>query len=158
MPRGSLSLGHADGPLCDACHSSFHPDGNSHSFHSDVSHPEFCPANVLPYPDVSQPQSCPADIPLSSDISQPQFCSADISLSPDISQRNSIRPTFHLLWIFRIWRLWSDGRGGRFNFPGLTCPNPLVAPTRKTSESDNSDSPGSLARQTLAIHRIHFHP
>ena len=29
MPRGSLALGHADGPSCDGWHRSFHPGGNS---------------------------------------------------------------------------------------------------------------------------------
>ena len=38
--------------------------------------------------------------------------------------------TFHLLRIFHIRRLTPDGRGGRFNFPGQTCPDPLVALTR----------------------------
>ena len=39
MPRGSLSLGHADGSPCDAWHSSFHPD---------ISHPEFFSADIPP--------------------------------------------------------------------------------------------------------------
>ena len=65
--------------------------------------------------------------------------------------RNSIRPTFHLLQIFHIRRLSPDGRGGRFNFLGQACPNPLVTLT----QTDYSDS---LARQILAIRRIHFHP
>ena len=86
---------------CDAWHS---------SLHLDISHPEFYPANVLPYPDVSQPQFYPADIPSS-----------------------------------------PDGRGGRFNFPGQTCPDPLVTLTW-TAYLD------SLARQILAIRRIHFRP
>ena len=70
--------------------------------------------------------------------------------------RNSIRSTFRLLRIFHIRRLSPDRRGGRFSFPGQTCPDPLVAPTRRTSATDNSDSPDSLARQICAIHRIHF--
>ena len=45
--------------------------------------------------------------------------------------RNSIRPTFHLLWISHIRRLMLDGRGGRFNFFGQTCPDPLTALTRR---------------------------
>ena len=69
MPRDSLSLGHADDPPCDAWHSSFHLDGNSHSFNPDISHPEFCPANILPYPDISQPQFYLANVPPSPDIS-----------------------------------------------------------------------------------------
>ena len=51
-----------------------------------------------------------------------------------------------------------DGRGGRFNFPRQTCPDPLIALTRRAFAADNLDSPDSLARQTLAIHRIHFRP
>nr|CAN78547.1 hypothetical protein VITISV_000122 [Vitis vinifera] len=69
-----------------------------------------------------------------------------------------VRPTFHLLWIFHIWRLTPNGRRGRFNFLGQTCPDPLIALTRRASAADNSNSPDSLARQTLAIHRIHFRP
>ena len=88
--------------------------------------------------------------------------------------RNSVRPTFHILWISHIWnsvrstfhllrilhirRLTPDGRGGRFNFPSQTCPDPLIALTQRASAADNSDSPDSLARQTLAIRRIHFRP
>ncbi|WJZ94860.1 hypothetical protein VitviT2T_013685 [Vitis vinifera] len=65
---------------------------------------------------------------------------------------------FHLLRIFHIRRLTPDGRGGRFNFPRQTCPDPLIALTRKASAIDNSDSSDSLARQTLAIRQIHFRP
>ena len=72
--------------------------------------------------------------------------------------QNFIRPTFHLLRISHSRRLPQDGRGGRFNFPRQTCPDPLVAFTRRTSAADNSDSPDSLARQTLTIRRIYFCP
>ena len=100
-------------PPCDAWHSSFHSDGNHRSLHPDVLHPEFCPANVLPY--------------------------------PDISQRNSIRPTFHLLWIFRIRCLSPDGRGGRFNFPRQTRPDPPVMLTRATWLVRHSRFAGSIS-------------
>ena len=70
--------------------------------------------------------------------------------------RNSVRSTFHFLRIFHIRRLTPDGRGGRFNFPGQTCPDPLIALTRRASAADNSDSLDSFARQTLTIRRIHF--
>ena len=60
--------------------------------------------------------------------------------------------------IFHIQRLTPDGRGGCFNFPGQTCPDPLIVLTRRASAVDNSDSPDSLTRQTLAIRRIHFRP
>ena len=72
--------------------------------------------------------------------------------------RNSVRSTFHLFRIFHIRHLTSDGRGRRFNFPGQTCPDPLIALTRKASAANNSDSLDSLARQIFAIRRIHFHP
>ena len=114
MPRGSLSLAHADGPPCDARHSSFHPGKNS---------------------------------------VWPTFHLLRIS-----HIRNSVRSTFHFLRIFHIRRLTPDGRGGRFNFPGQTCPDPLIVLTRRASATDNSDSPDSLARQTLAIRRIYFRP
>nr|CAN81851.1 hypothetical protein VITISV_004006 [Vitis vinifera] len=112
--EGSLHLAHADGPPCDARHSSFHPGRNS---------------------------------------VRPTFHLLRTSYI-----RNSIRPTFHLLRIFHIRHLTPDGRGGRFNFPGQTCPDPLIALTRRASTADNSDSPDSLTRQTLAISRIHFRP
>ena len=70
--------------------------------------------------------------------------------------RNSIRPTFHLLRIFHIRRLPPDGRGGRFNFPRQTCPDPSVTLIRRTSVASDSDSSDNLARQILAIRRIHF--
>ncbi|RVW91423.1 Glycerol uptake protein 1 [Vitis vinifera] len=51
----------------------------------DVSHPEFCPANVplgrkfsLIPPGYSQPPFCPANIPLSPDVSHPEFCPANV--------------------------------------------------------------------------------
>ena len=40
--------------------------------------------------------------------------------------RNSIRPIFHLLRISHIRCLQPDGRGGRFNFSGQTCLDPLI--------------------------------
>ena len=72
--------------------------------------------------------------------------------------RHSTRPTFHLLRVFHIRRLPPDGREVRFNFPRQTCLDPLVALTRRISAADNSASPDSLARQILAIRRIHFRP
>ena len=44
--------------------------------------------------------------------------------------RNYVRPTFHLLRMSHIRRLTPDGRGGRFNFPGQTCLDPLIALTQ----------------------------
>ena len=126
MPRGSLSLGHADHPL--ATHGIAHSiwTENHHSFHPDVSQPQFCPADIPLSSDVSQPQFCPADIPLSSDISQPQFCPADVLPSPDISH-----PTLSAGWERRTVQLPQADmsgsfrnaypeniRGRRFKFPG----------------------------------------
>ena len=79
------------------------------------------------------------------DISHPEFCPANVLPYPDISQRNSIQPTFHLLWIFRIWLLWSDGRGGRFNFPGQTRPDPPVTLTRTAWLVKHSRFTGSIS-------------
>ena len=112
--EGSLHLAHADGPPCDAWHSSFHQGRNS---------------------------------------VRPTFHLLLIS-----HIQSSVRSTFHLLRIFHIRRLKPDGREGRFNFPGQTCPDPLITLTRRASAADNSDSPDSLAPQTLVIRRIHFRP
>ena len=99
-----------------------------------------------------------ADVPPSPDISHPKFCRPTFHLLRISHIQNSVRSTFHLLRIFHIRRLKPDGREGRFNFPGQTCPDPLIALTRRASATDNSDSPDSLAPQTLVIRRIHFHP
>ena len=63
---------------CDTWHRSFHPDGNSHSFHLDISQPQLCPADIPPHPDISHPNPVdvpshpdPADVPHSPDISHP---------------------------------------------------------------------------------------
>ena len=128
--EGSLHLAHTDGPPCDARHSSFHPGKNS-------VRPTF---NLFRISHIRNSVRSTFHLLRISHI------------------RNSVRPTFHLLRIFHIRRLTPDGRGGRFNFPGQTCPDPLIALTRRASAADNSDSPDSLARQTLAIRRIHFRP
>ena len=136
LPRGSISLGPADRPLCDAWHSSFHSGRNSVQLaplSPDISHSEFCLADVPLSPDISHQELCPDDIPLSPDISQPQLCLADVPPSP-------------------------DGREGRFNFPGLTYLDSSITLIRRTFVANDLDSPDSLARQTLAIHRIPFCP
>ena len=51
-----------------------------------------------------------------------------------------------LIKVIPIWRLTPDGRGERFNFPGQTCPDPLIALTRRASAADNSDSTDNLVR------------
>ena len=72
---------------CDTWHRSFHPDGNSHSFHSDVSHPEFFSADIppgyltsgiLPPPGHLTSGILSVDIQPSSDISHPKFCLGDV--------------------------------------------------------------------------------
>ena len=101
--EGSLHLEHTDGPPCDAWHSSFHLGKNS----------------VRPTFHLLQ-------ISYIRNSVQPMFHLLWISYI-----RNSVRPTFHLLRIFHIRRLTSDGRGGRINFPVQTCPDPLIALTRR---------------------------
>ena len=124
--------------------------------HPDISHPDAANISTL--------SGCLTTAILSgqhltySDVSQLLFCPADIPLIRVSHSRNYIRPTFHLLRIFHIRRLPLDGRGGQLNFPGQTCPDPSVTLIRITSVADNSDSPDSLARQILAIRRIHFCP
>ena len=100
-----------------------------HSFHPDISHPDT--ANVLPYPDVSQPPFYPADIPLSPNVSQSQFNPADVPPSPDISHPAPIAG-----WERRT----------------------IQFPRTDMSGSSGDAYPDSLARQILAIHRIHFRP
>ena len=56
--------------------------------------------------------------------------------------RNSAPPPFHSdvshpahsIRIFHIRCLTPDGRGGRFNFPGQTYPDPLIALIRRVSQ------------------------
>nr|CAN71733.1 hypothetical protein VITISV_014007 [Vitis vinifera] len=74
-------------------------DAQHNSFHPDGNSHSF-------HPDVSHPEFCPANVLPYPNVSLPQFCPADILPSPDISQ--------------------PDGRGGRFNFSGQTCPDPLI--------------------------------
>ena len=65
------------------------------------------------------------------DVSHPEFCFADIPpgclTSENLIRRHSIR-------IFCIQCLTPDGRGGRFNFPGQTYLNPLIALIRRVSQ------------------------
>ena len=76
------------------------PDGVAPStFHPDVSHSEFCSANI--------PPGC---------------------LTSGILIRR------HSIWIFHIRRLTPDGKGGRFNFPGQTYPDPLITLIRRVSQ------------------------
>ena len=79
------------------------------------------------HPGISHPKFFSADIP-------PWYLTSRILLRRHSTQifhiRNSVQPTFHLLWIFRSRRLSPGERGGRFNFPGKTCPDPLVTLTQ----------------------------
>ena len=68
------------------------------------------------------------------------------------------QPTIQILRILHSRRLSPNERGGRFNFPGQTCPNPPATLIQRTSAANDSDSPDSLARQTLTTRRIHFRP
>ena len=72
-------------------------DAWHHSFHPDISYPEFCPADVPSSPDVSHPEFCPSTFPLIriSHIRnpvQPKFQLLRVSHS-----RHSVRPKFQLL-------------------------------------------------------------
>ena len=71
---------------------------------------------------------------------------------------SSVRSTFHHLRVLHSRRLSPDGRGGRFNFSGQICLDPPITLIRRTSVANDSDSPDSVARQTLATRRIHFRP
>ena len=60
---------------------------------------------------------------------------------PDVShlessRRHSIRifHRHHSTRMYHIRRLTPNGRGGRFNFPGQTYPDPLIALTRRVSQ------------------------
>ena len=64
-------------------------------------------------------------------VSHPKFCSVDI---PPGCLTSGILLRRHSIRIFRIRRLMPNGRGGRFNFPGQTYPNPLIALTRRVSQ------------------------
>ena len=70
------------------------------------------------------------------------LCPTDIPPSPDISQS---APDVG-------WERMA------IQLPGQACPDPLIVLTRRAFAVDNSDSPDSLARQTLAICWIHFRP
>ena len=128
--EGSLHLAHVDGPPFNSRNSSFHLGKNS-----------------------VRPKFHLLQISYIRNSIRPTFHLLLISYI-----RNSVQPKFHLLWIFHIRRLTSDGTGGRFNFLGQTCPDPLIVLTRRASTADNSDSLDSLAYQTLAIRRTHFRP
>ena len=111
-------------PPYDARHRSFHPDGNSHSAHPDISRPQLYPTDVPPRPHISHPD--PSMFYL--------IRISHIRIRPTVHliriSHIRIQPTFHLLRIFHIRRLPPDGRGGRFNFPGQTCSDTLVTLTR----------------------------
>ena len=74
--------------------------------------------------------------PFHPDVSQPRTFHPD-GLHPeiycaDIPSRCLTSDTFHL--IFCIRHLTPDGRAGRFNFPGQTYPDPLIALTQRVSQ------------------------
>ena len=112
--EGSLHLAHADGPPCDAQHSSFHPGRNSIRLTFYLFWISYIQNSIRPTFHLLRISYIRNSI-------RPTFHLLWISYI-----RNSIRPTFHLLRIFHIRRLTPDGRGGRFNFPGQTCPDPLI--------------------------------
>ena len=108
VPRGSLSLGHADHPLAT----------------SDIVH------------------STRVGI-LSGRLSTISGYLTVVILSG---------PAFHHLRIYHIRRLSPDGRGGRFNFPGQTCPDPnelVVGWERSTIQLPRTDMSGSSGNAYL---------
>ena len=68
---------------CDTWHCSFHPDGNSHSFHPDIPHPEFFPADIPP-----------------GHLTSGILLRLHSTRMPHI--RNSARPTFYLIRVSHI--------------------------------------------------------
>ena len=117
-----------------------------------------CPADIQPSPGVSHPESCPPSFHLLRMSHIRNSIRPTFRLLRMSHIQNSVRLTFNLLRISHVRRLTPDGREGRFNFLGQTCPDPLIALTRRASATDNLDSPDSLARQSLVIRQIHFRP
>ena len=117
--EGSLHLTHADGPPFNARHSSFHPRKN-------YVLPKFHLLWISYIRNSVRPKFHLLRISYIQNSIRSTFHLLRISYI-----RNSVRPTFHLLRIFHIRGLTPDGRGGRFNFPGQTCPDPLIALTRR---------------------------
>ena len=106
---------------CDTWHRSFHPD---------ISHPEFFPADIPPgY--------------LTSGILLRRHSTFSGYLTSGILSGRCFTFSRYLTSVI---------------LSGQTCPNPLIALTWRASTADNLDSPDSLAHQTLAIRRIHFRP
>ena len=134
VPRGSLSLRHADGPLRHVA--SLIPPGylisgilsGRCSTFSGYLTSGACPADIPPYSDISHPAPVRPTFHLlrishirrlsgrRSNFSRyltSGACPADVPPSPDISHPAPLSP---------------NGRGGRFNFPEQTCPDPSVTP------------------------------
>ena len=76
-------------PPFDAWHHSFHPDGNSPSFHPDISYPESCPPTFHPLGYLTS-RILSADIP-STRISHIRNPVRRHSVQPDISHPESCR-------------------------------------------------------------------
>ena len=91
------------------------------TFHPDVSHPEIgCRRHSIRLPPLSTQmyhirKSAAATFHL--DVSHPEIC----------CHRHSTR-------MFTYGILTQDGSGERFNFPGHTFPDPLIALTRRVSQ------------------------
>ena len=111
VPRGSRFLGHVDGPLQHV--TSLIPPGRE----------SLIPPGYLIFGILSDQRSTLIRMSHSRHSVRPTSHLLRMSHS-----RNSIRLMFHLLRVSHIRRLSSDGRGGRFNFPGQTCLDPLVTP------------------------------
>ena len=100
------------------------------------------PDGVAPstfYPDVLHPEFCSADIPpgcLTSGILLLQHSTrmSHIQNSAPLPFHSDVSHSAHSIRIFHIRRLMPDGRGGLFNFPGQTYPDPLIALIRRVSQ------------------------
>ena len=142
MPRGSLSLGHADHPL--ATH------GIAHSTRTEILTSSTRMSHIR-----NSAQPTFYLVRMFHNRNSIRQTSHFLRISHN---RNSVRLTFYLLRIFHIRRFPPDGRGGRFNFPKQTCLDPSATLIRRTSVAGDSNSLDSLARQILAIRWIHFRP
>ena len=57
-----------------------------------------------------------------------------IQNSAPLPFHSDVSHSAHSIRIFHIRRLMPDGRGGLFNFPGQTYPDPLIALIRRVSQ------------------------
>ena len=105
---------------------SFYPNGNHSSFHPG--------RNSIWLPPHSTRMSHIRNSsvpPFHLDVSHPEFICAVI---PPGCLTSGIHLRRHSIRIFCIRHLTPDGRGERFNFPGQTYPDPLIALIQRVSQ------------------------